>query len=299
MKKQTKAYIYAGITVLFWSTVASAFKLTLRELDYIQLLFLASLSSTAVLFVILLIRGNVRKIVRQSGKDILRSALLGLLNPFLYYLVLFKAYSLLPAQEAQPLNFTWPVVLALLSVPLLKQKLRLKAILALLISFVGVLVISTRGDIFTWSFESPLGTILAAGSSLVWALFWIYNIKDGREPVLKLFFGFLFGTIYVSIAFTLFGLPLRLTWAGLGGAVYIGLFEMGITFVLWLRALSLADNNARVANLVYLSPFISLIFIHFVVGEEILLSSIIGLILIVAGILVQTVNLKKKAASAA
>jgi drug/metabolite transporter (DMT)-like permease len=268
-------------------------------LDYIQLLFLASLSSTAVLFVILIVKGRLKEIVRQSGRDILRSALFGLLNPFLYYLVLLKAYSLLPAQEAQPLNFTWPVVLALLSVPLLRQKLRLKAILALLISFAGVLVISTRGDFFAWSFQSPLGTILAVGSSLVWALYWIYNVKDKREPVLKLFLGFLFGTIYVSIAFALFGLPLRLTWAGLGGAVYIGLFEMGITFVLWLRALSLARDNARVANLVYLSPFISLLFIHFVVGEEILLSSLIGLILIVTGILVQAVNpIKRKAAAA-
>jgi drug/metabolite transporter (DMT)-like permease len=279
---------------MLWSTVASAFKLTLRELDYIQVLFFASFSSAAVLFIVLLIRGNVGEILRQSGRDVLRSALLGLLNPFLYYLVLFKAYSLLPAQEAQPLNFTWPVVLALLSVPLLKQKLRLKTILALLISFFGVVVISTRGDLFAWNFESPLGTILAVGSSLVWALYWIYNIKDEREPVLKLFLGFLFGFIYVSIAFVLFGLPLRLSWPGLGGAVYIGLFEMGITFVIWLRALSLADNTARVANLVFLSPFISLLFIRFIVGEEILPSSIIGLVLIVAGILIQTINPVKR-----
>ncbi len=278
--------------MLFWSTVASAFKLALRELDYIQLLFLASLSSTAILFIILLIRGNAKELFAQSRKNILRSALLGLLNPFLYYLVLFKAYSLLPAQEAQPLNFTWPVVLALLSVPLLKQKLQLKAILALLISFAGVLVISTRGEIFDWSFQSPLGTLLAVGSSLLWALYWIYNVKDGRDPVVKLFFGFLFGSIYVSIAFVFFGMPLQLTWPGIACAVYVGMFEMGITFVLWMRALSLADDSARVANLVYLSPFISLIFIHFVIGEDILLSSFIGLILIVVGILVQTINLK-------
>lgn len=293
MKRQTKSYIYAGITVLFWSTVASAFKLALRELDYIQLLFLASLSSTAVLFIILLVRGNVKEIFAQSRKDVFRSALLGLLNPFLYYLVLFKAYSLLPAQEAQPLNFTWPIVLALLSVPLLKQKLRLKAILALLISFAGVLVISTRGDLFTWSFQSPLGTLLAVGSSLLWALYWIYNVKDVRDPVVKLFCGFLFGTLYISVAFVFFGMPLQLTWPGLAAAVYVGLFEMGITFIIWLRALSLADNNARVANLVYLTPFISLIFIHFVIGEDILLSSIVGLMLIVTGILMQTVSFRR------
>ena len=34
----------------------------------------------------------------------------GFLNPFLYYIILFKAYSLLPAQEALSLNYTWPLV---------------------------------------------------------------------------------------------------------------------------------------------------------------------------------------------
>ena len=42
--------------------------------------------------------------------------ILGLVNPFLYYLVLFKAYDLLPAQEAQAINYTWALMLAFLSV---------------------------------------------------------------------------------------------------------------------------------------------------------------------------------------
>ena len=40
----------------------------------------------------------------------------------LYYLILLKAYQLLPAQVAQPLNMIWPVILVFLSVPILKQK---------------------------------------------------------------------------------------------------------------------------------------------------------------------------------
>ena len=60
---------------------------------------------------------------------------LGLINPFLYYLVLFKAYDLLPAQEAQAINYTWALMLAFLSVIFLKQKLTLKDILAGIICF--------------------------------------------------------------------------------------------------------------------------------------------------------------------
>ncbi|NJK98814.1 MAG: EamA family transporter, partial [Bacteroidales bacterium] len=50
--------------------------------------------------------------------------MLGFLNPLLYYLVLFKAYSLLPAQIAQPLNYTWPLILVILSIIFLSKNIR-------------------------------------------------------------------------------------------------------------------------------------------------------------------------------
>ncbi|UCF83002.1 MAG: EamA family transporter, partial [Desulfobacteraceae bacterium] len=74
---------------------------------------------------------------------------------------------------------------------------------------------------------------------------------------------------------------------GLIGAVYVGMFEMGITFVLWLSALKLSENTAKVSNLIFISPFLSLVFIHFLVGEDILASTYIGLVLIITGLLIQ------------
>jgi drug/metabolite transporter (DMT)-like permease len=62
---------------------------------------------------------------------------------------------------------------------------------------------------------------------------------------------------------------------------------MGITFILWLMALKLSSTTAKVSNLIYLSPFISLILIHFFVGEVILISTVIGLAFIVGGIVLQ------------
>jgi drug/metabolite transporter (DMT)-like permease len=62
---------------------------------------------------------------------------------------------------------------------------------------------------------------------------------------------------------------------------------MGITFVLWLRALRLSRTTAQVSNLIYLSPFVSLVLIHLIVGETIMLSTITGLVFIVAGIVLQ------------
>ena len=81
----------------------------------------------------------------MSVREYLFSAALGFLNPFFYYLVLFKAYSLLPAQVAQPINMTWPILLTIISIPLLGQKITLKSIAALVISFSGVILISSQG----------------------------------------------------------------------------------------------------------------------------------------------------------
>jgi len=286
LNKQTKAYLYTIATVLLWSTVASAFKITLRELDYIQLLFFASLASLFSLFVVLLLQGKVTQLFRIDWKGFLYSALLGLLSPTLYYLVLFRAYDLLPAQEAQPLNWTRPITLAILSVPLLGQKLPLRSLFAILISFCGVLIIATRGNLTSLEFTHLTGDLLAIGSSVLWATFWIFNVRDKRDPVVKLFCCFLFGCLYNSVVVALFSDFSIPSLNGMIGAAYVGLFEMGISFVLWLKALSLSRNSVSVGILAYITPFLSLVLIHFVLGEAIMFTSILGLTLIVAGIII-------------
>jgi drug/metabolite transporter (DMT)-like permease len=407
MTNQNRAYVFALLAVLCWSTVASAFKLTLRQVDYLTMLLYSSCVSAIFLFVTLMVQGKTallidalsvrrRSVGRRSvgmppaegrsaversvgewsasavrqppeiprahegnlrGRSLLRSAANGFLNPFLYYVVLFKAYSLLPAQEAQPLNFTWPIVLVFLSAPMLGQRIRPLGILALGLSFLGVLIVSTHGDLLGLRFTNLPGAILAMGSAVVWALFWLTNVKDERDEVLKLFLNFFFGFLYILVTTLILGLirttgvwaregacvawqasatlgttgawaregvgftwagstthwvtgvgalslrgltmlartgvcpvpdgPLLVGTAGLLGCVYIGIFEMGAAFVFWLKALQLSEATAKVSNLIFLSPFISLIFIRFVVGERILPSSIIGLGFIAGGILIQ------------
>ena len=289
MKNQTKAYIFAILSVLCWSTVATAFKIALNYQDYIHLLLISSFTSIIILFLILTFQGKLKLLGRQSRKNIFYSLILGILNPFLYYIVLFKAYSLLPAQMAQPLNYTWGVVVVLLSIPILKQKIRFVNIIALIVSFIGVIVISTKGDIISLKFSEPFGVALAVGSSLIWSLYWLFNMKDDRDEIIKLFFNFLFGFIFIIIyllVFSEFKIP---SMKGVIASVYVGIFEMGITFVFWLKAMKLSETTSQVSNIIFLSPFLSLIFINFFLGEKVLLSSFIGLAFIVGGIIIQQI----------
>jgi hypothetical protein len=84
--------------VLLWSTVATAFSLTLDYLSPLQLVTLATTFSWCF-FVIRLMQPSRLAALRDTSWTQRGIGLLtGWLNPGLYYLVLFAAYDRLPAQ---------------------------------------------------------------------------------------------------------------------------------------------------------------------------------------------------------
>lgn len=285
MTSNQKATLFSLSAVLLWSTVATAFKIALKELLFYQLLFISTIISTLIFGIFLLIKNELAQAFHISSKHWFYSILMGMLNPFLYYLVLLKAYSLLPAYMAQPLNYTWPVVLVFFSAFFLGQRLSWTSFLALMVSFLGVLFISNGNSNLTGS-SNVLGVVMAAGSSLIWSWYWILNIKDERPVTHKLFVNFLFGSLYIVIFSMIMGFP-RLSFStSMIAALYIGFFEMGITFLLWLTALQLASRTDKISIYIFLSPFISLIFITGILGEQITFQAIIGFVLIALGILI-------------
>ncbi len=286
----SRAMRSAIMAMILWSTVASAFKLTLRTVSVGNTLLVASGVSAAVLFIALLREGKLHRLRRWSARDFGRSALLGALNPFAYYFLMFTSYDLLPAQFAQPVNYVWPVFLIVLSALLLGQRISFGDGVKVVLSFSGVLVISLGGGAVTLAALSTAGLVCALGSAAIWALYWLMNMKESRDPTVRLFVNFCFGFAYVLI-WQLFRSDLLIpTGAGFLGAMYIGLFEMGITYLLWFRALTGEENSARVGNVIYLVPFLSLLLIALVVGEKIYPSTFAGLLLIMSGLLLGSVH---------
>lgn len=293
IKNQKQAYIYAGVAVILWSTVATAMKIALQNYSFLQLLFWSSATALVVLGMLMLVTKRFGELAKLTPRVFLRSAFYGAVNPFLYYIVLFNAYNLLPAQEAQALNYTWPIMLSLLAVPLLKQKIGVKNVIAIGISFIGVLIIATGGNLVNLSFTNSTGVLFGLGSAVIWALFWIFNIKDERDELSKLFLNFFFGFIYITITLLLTSEIVFIDLKSFGGAVYVGLFEMGITFVIWSIALRKSITAAKVSNLVYLVPFLSLVVIYFVLKEPIRFPTIIGLFLIVGGLTFDKISFRQ------
>lgn len=295
MTQDQRAMLYGAGAVALWSTVATAFKLALQTMSPVELMWVAAVVSWLLIGGLMVRRGQLRTALRRDWHTALWA---GLMNPVAYYLVLFAAYDRLPGQEAMALNYTWALAMAWLAVPILGQRLTRVDIAAGLIAYAGVWVIATRGAVLEVAFADPLGVGFALASTLLWALYWLLNVRDHREPLVAQWQNFSVGlpvlTVLVAFGpgFAWHG------WGALGAGLYVGLFEMGIAFVLWQMAVHQVSRTAKIANLIFLSPPVSLLLLHAIVGEPILVSTLVGLALILAGLGLQQVQ-KAPAAAAA
>jgi len=288
MKKGAQTYLYAALSVLLWGTIPTAFKIALSELSIITMLGIATMVSLLVLFIILAATRKLKLLAEMSLKEILWSALLGLINPVGYYLILLTAYSRLPGQVAQPINMIWPILLVFFSIPLLHQRIPGKSFIALFISLTGVFIIASQGDPLHPGRSDTGAVFLALFSGILWALYFVLNVRDRRDEAVKLFTNFFFGAIYLIIAMIINdSFSEKAAPRGIIAATYCGIFEMGITFWLWLKALQLAPTTDKVSNLIYFAPFISIVFLHFMIGEPVYYTTPLGLTLIIGSVLFQ------------
>lgn len=299
---QNQAYAFAVATVLLWSTVAVAFKLALQQIDVFQLVFYSTFAATIILICISWAQGSITSLSIQFKNHWKMTVLSGCINPVLYYLVLFAAYDRLPAQIAQPINYTWAIVLTFLSIPFLKQRMTWADLTAAFVCYAGVVVIATQGAFSLsdlWDSKPTLeifpmigqevweGLFFAILSTFIWAGYWILNVRDPREPSIAICLNFLVALPVSFIVCLVFSTPVLISNQSLIFAAYIGFAEMAVAFLLWSKALKMAENTSRVSNLIFLSPFLSLVFIHLFLKETIHSTTYFGLLIIVAGLLLQ------------
>lgn len=294
MKDNTRSVLYACIAVLSWSTVATAFKIALMHLTHFEMLLVASCTSLVIFTLLLTFQKKWKEVAALSGKQWGYFAMLGLLNPVAYYLVLFKAYDLLPAQVAQPVNYIWPIMLLVLLALFAHQPIPAKKYIGMFISLSGVALISIGTGQSEGMDLSMFGLLLAFLSSLLWAVYWMINnkFKDKTDGSVALFMSFLFGSVYLLLGAAVVGVNLH-TLPGILSGMYVGGFEMGIPFIFFGLAMRTTTNPALINQLCYLSPFMSLFFIALILGEQIVFTTYVGLALIVAGIMFNEYLVKK------
>ena len=288
----------ASVAVLSWSTVATAFKIALRHLTVFNMLLVATVTAMLIFAFVMTVERKWKYLRSLPSKTLCGALALGLLNPVAYYLVLFHAYDMLPAQVAQPVNYAWPIVLLVLLAVFNHDRIPAKKYIGMAISVSGVVCISLGGG----GVEGPVsagGILMALMSAVLWAAYWMFNNRIGSkvDTTVSLFLGFLAGSVALGLWGCLAGIHVDST-AGLLSGIYIGCFEMGIPFLAFGMALRLTKNPALVNQMCYLSPFLSLFLISVVLRESIAPATYIGLVLIVSGLVYNQYFATKKSVSA-
>ena len=283
----------ALVTVLMWSTLAPAVKLTVTEIPRLEMLSITAGLAFLFLFLYHVLRGKLSLMKTMSLRTILKMAELGFLGLFLYSALYYYGIDQLTSSEACILNYLWPMMIVIFSGILLHEPMTVKKITSMLLSFLGIVILSMGGD--HGSGNTALGILSCILAAACYGLFSVLNKKEAMDQSLTMMVIWLTTALCAALC-SLFGEPWvsvhGLSWAGL---VWIGVFLNAVAYLLWALAINGTDSTAAIANLAYLVPLLSMILSILFLHEPLRFRVILALLLIVGGILLQNMPSRNQA----
>lgn len=280
-----KIYILAGIAIFFWSTMATVAKLLLGAFSGVLVLCISSLFAFLFLLLKNIFTHNIKKLKEYSLKDVAIMTLIGLPGILIYNLLYYIGAAVMPASQAFIINYLWPIMSVIFACILLKEKLTLRKIIAILLSFLGVVIVA-GGGASGFSAATLYGSAFILCAAVSYGLFTALNQKFQYDKNISLMF--VYGaTFIVTLAIVLIGgEPIKLDLFSVLGFAWNGVLVMGVANTAWTIALE-SGNTAKISNLAYITPFASLIWTSIFLKEKISIFSALGLVIIVLGILIQ------------
>lgn len=283
MKKQ---YLYAGVSIFLWSTTSTITKLLLGSLNSMQILVISSIFAALFLLIINIKKKNLPQLKAFKIKDFIQIAGLGILGTFLYNLCLYIGINKMQASQAFIINYLWPLMTVIFACIILKEKLTTRKLIAIILSFIGVIVVTSNGNLLNISKDTLIGAVFCILAAVSYGLFCVLNKQKNYNKYLSMMLFYCtsatISLIYIFITKTWF----VLNGAKLAGLLWIGVFTSATAFTSWAIALEKGDT-AKISNLAYITPFLSLIWTACILKEKISLYAIAGLLIIVFGIVIQ------------
>ena len=282
-----KNYIYAFFTIFIWATMASVVKLLLTDIPNMEALSVSSIVAFLFLLIVNIKSGTIKQLSSYSVKDYFAMAGLGFLGLFLYSALYYYGLAQLTSQEACILNYLWPIMIVVFSCIILKEKMTLPKALAMVCSFLGIVILST-GSGGTATGNVTLGIISCIVAAACYGLFSVLNKKADYNQNIAMMVIWL----VVAVCSGILGLTTE-SWQPISGIQWLGMLWLGVVidavaYLLWALALRGIENTAKIANLAYLVPFLSLVVSAVLLKEQIQMRAILALVFIVGGMLLQS-----------
>ncbi len=282
MKPRSKAITFALACVFLWALIPVVAKMGQIGLDNHQFLFWSSLVSFLTLLILIILKGNPKDIKELKANSWFQAILLGLLGTYLYYILLYFGYANAQGIEVLVIQYSWPIFVVLLSIFILKEQLTIFRVGSILLGFVGVFLVLTKGNFSDIQPSNLRVVILVLVAAFVFGLFSVLSKKIKIEPLTLISIYYLTATVlsfFSMLVFSEFVLPTKETIIPI---LVNGIFVNGISYLFWIKALKESEASF-VAPFVFLTPVISTIYLVLFFQEEFLSVYAIGLGAIILG----------------
>lgn len=279
-----KYYLYAAISILCWSTVATIAKLLLGSMNSWQLLFISSFFAGLALLVYNVATKKIKMLATFRLPDYLKILGSCLPSTLLYYVFYYSGTAILPASQAFVINYLWPIMSVIFACLLLGERVTPVKVFGILLSFSGLIVVIAK-DLTSFDAGALFGVLLCVLDAVSYGAFTALSRKAGYDKTVALMVSF-FTTFLITGTFLLAtgSLP-QISWGQALGLVWNGACAMGLANTVWLLALS-GKDTARISNLAYITPVLSMIWLAVFLKEKISIFTIIGLVIILLGVFV-------------
>ena len=288
-----KNYTFALITILIWATMATMVKVLLADIPNLQALAVSGVFAFLFLLLMNIKTGKLKEMKRYRVKDFGSMAGLGFLGLFLYSALYYYGIGQLGAQEACILNYLWPMMIVLFSCLILKERMTVLKGVAMVCSFLGIVILSLeKSDAAGGNTVAGMAACIVAAAC--YGLFSVWNKKKDYDQNITMM------VIWLTVAVCSFAVgPFMEEWVTIKGMQWLGILWLGVmtdavAYLLWALALKGVEDTAKIANLAYLTPFLSVVCSAIVLKEKIKLQALVALVLIIGGILLQSICERKK-----
>lgn len=279
---------YAAVTIVLWGAMPAVAKDLLNALPSFETLALSSLFAFLFLLAMNWRVGALRRFAVTPAQEVLTMAGLGFLGLFLYSAFFYYGLARMTSQEACILNYLWPLMIVLFSCPLLGEPLTTRKLLAVGLSFGGVVLVMAGGATSEVSSDKILGALSCIMAAACYGLFSVLNKRRRLDQRLTMMIIWATTAICAGLAGYFFEEWLIPGARQLIGLLWLGVMINAVAYLTWALALEKTSNTARTANLAYLVPILAIVISTAAFGEDLSPAVIPALVLIIGGILINT-----------
>lgn len=279
------------VPVVLWGASFVATKRLLDELSPLTLIYMRQLLGVLFITVVALKRKRSFSIKLSDAGGVLAVALVACFHLWIQVTGL---------QFTSASNTGWiigitPVFMAILGLIFFGEKLNLLQSSGILVAFVGLILLVSKGDLTSIDLVSNKGDLMVLTSAFTWSVYSLVGKKVtlNYPPMMTILYVFITMLIVfspVTINTTNISQVINLSAVGWWSILFLGILCSGLAYVLWAEAMN-EMHSSKVGAFLYIEPFVTVLVAWIFLKEEITLLMLISGLIILGGVVM--VNKKK------